>query len=109
MDLGGAAIAARKSNKQNKLARGWADAAVLHWGHAAGSRRSFQNYRPNGRTVLVPTAEERSGYVPNVVYSCGGMIHDEVVVIPYAMSDVATSFATVELGTLLKAMKAHRP
>jgi predicted GH43/DUF377 family glycosyl hydrolase len=44
-----------------------------------------------------------------VVYSCGGMIHDEVVVIPYAMSDVATSFATVELEALLKAMKAHRP
>jgi predicted GH43/DUF377 family glycosyl hydrolase len=59
--------------------------------------------------LLVPTAEERSGYVPNVVYSCGGMIHDEVVVIPYAMSDVATSFATVELEALLKAMKAHRP
>ena len=59
--------------------------------------------------LLVPTAEERSGYVPNVVYSCGGMIRDEVVVIPYAMSDVATSFATVELEALLKAMKAQRP
>ena len=33
--------------------------------------------------LLVPTAEERSGYVPNVVSSCGGMIHDEVVVIPW--------------------------
>ena len=73
--------------------------------HAAGSKRSFQNYRPDGRTLLVPTAEESSGYVPNVVYSCGGMIHNELVVIPYAMSDVATSFATVELEALLKAMK----
>ncbi len=65
-----------------------------------------------GRTeepLLVPTAEESSGYVPNVVYSCGGMIHNELVVIPYAMSDVATSFATVELEALLKAMKAPRP
>ena len=59
--------------------------------------------------LLVPTAEESSGYVPNVVYSCGGMIHNELVVIPYAMSDVATSFATVELEALLKAMKAQRP
>jgi hypothetical protein len=37
------------------------------------------------------------------------MIHNELVVIPYAMSDVATSFATVELEALLKAMKAQRP
>ncbi|HEY5770835.1 MAG TPA: glycoside hydrolase family 130 protein [Terrimicrobium sp.] len=59
--------------------------------------------------LLVPTAEESSGYVPNVVYTCGGMIHNELVVIPYAMSDVATSFATVELEALLKAMKAQRP
>jgi predicted GH43/DUF377 family glycosyl hydrolase len=55
--------------------------------------------------LLVPTADESSGYVPNVVYSCGGMIHNDLVVIPYAMSDRATSFATVELQPLLKAMK----
>lgn len=55
--------------------------------------------------LLVPTADESSGYVPNVVYSCGGMIHNDLVVIPYAMSDRATSFATVELLPLLKAMK----
>jgi predicted GH43/DUF377 family glycosyl hydrolase len=55
--------------------------------------------------LLVPTADESSGYVPNVVYSCGGMIHNDLVVIPYAMSDRATSFATVELQQLLKAMK----
>jgi predicted GH43/DUF377 family glycosyl hydrolase len=55
--------------------------------------------------LLVPTADESSGYVPNVVYSCGGMIHNDLLVIPYAMSDRATSFATVELQPLLKAMK----
>jgi predicted GH43/DUF377 family glycosyl hydrolase len=59
--------------------------------------------------LLVPTAEESSGYVPNVVYSCGGMIHNELVVIPYAISDVATSFATVELEALLNVMKGQRP
>ena len=59
--------------------------------------------------LLVPTPEERSGYVPNVVYSCGGMIHNDLLVIPYAMSDVATSFATVDLETLLQAMKGQHP
>jgi len=58
--------------------------------------------------LIVPTAEESSGYVPNVVYSCGGMIHNGLLVIPYAMSDRATSFATVELEALLKAMKGQR-
>jgi predicted GH43/DUF377 family glycosyl hydrolase len=59
--------------------------------------------------LLVPTPEERAGYVPNVVYSCGGMIHNDLLVIPYAMSDVATSFATVHLETLLQAMKGQHP
>ena len=58
--------------------------------------------------LLVPTADESSGYVPNVVYSCGGMIHNDLLVIPYAMSDRATSFATVELDALLKSIKAQR-
>ncbi|HEY5742778.1 MAG TPA: glycoside hydrolase family 130 protein, partial [Terrimicrobiaceae bacterium] len=55
--------------------------------------------------LLVPTVDESSGYVPNVVYSCGGMIHNDLLIVPYAMSDRATSFATVELQPLLKAMK----
>jgi predicted GH43/DUF377 family glycosyl hydrolase len=55
--------------------------------------------------LLVPTADESSGYVPNVVYSCGGMIHNDLLIVPYAMSDRATTFATVELQPLLKAMK----
>jgi predicted GH43/DUF377 family glycosyl hydrolase len=59
--------------------------------------------------LLVPTAEESSGYVPNVVYSCGGMIHNDLLVIPYAMSDRSTSFATVELEVLLRGMKGQRP
>jgi len=37
------------------------------------------------------------------------MIHNDLVVIPYALSDVATTFATVELEPLLKAMKTPRP
>lgn len=52
--------------------------------------------------LLTPSPEERIGYVPNVVYSCGGMIHNGLLVIPYGISDVATGFATVELNALLE-------
>lgn len=55
--------------------------------------------------LLVPTEAERDGYVPNVVYSCGAMIHNDTLVIPYAMSDTATSFATVRVGDLLDTLK----
>jgi predicted GH43/DUF377 family glycosyl hydrolase len=51
--------------------------------------------------VLVPTGRERFGYVPNVVYSCGGMIHAGNLILPYAMSDVATSIAVLDLQELL--------
>ncbi|MHC4203335.1 MAG: glycoside hydrolase family 130 protein [Planctomycetota bacterium] len=51
--------------------------------------------------LLSPTDEERSGYVPNVVYSCGGLIHNNNLIIPYGISDAATGFAVVELGQLL--------
>jgi predicted GH43/DUF377 family glycosyl hydrolase len=55
--------------------------------------------------LLVPTGKERFGYVPNVVYSCGGMIHEGVLVLPYAMSDVATSIALVNVDELLDALE----
>ncbi len=56
--------------------------------------------------LLSPTENERAGYVPNVVYSCGGLIHAGRLVIPYSMSDFVTSFATVDLGELLAALTA---
>ena len=55
--------------------------------------------------LLVPTEEERFGYVPNVVYSCGGMIHGETLILPYAMSDVATSFALINVDELLATLE----
>lgn len=55
--------------------------------------------------MIVPNELEREGYVPNVVYSCGAIIHRDHLVIPYAMSDYATTFATVSLAELLSAMK----
>jgi len=54
--------------------------------------------------LLAPNETEREGYVPNVVYSCGALRHGRKLVIPYAMSDFATSFATVQLDELLSAM-----
>jgi predicted GH43/DUF377 family glycosyl hydrolase len=55
--------------------------------------------------LLVATAEERFGYVPNVVYSCGGMIHENNLILPYAMSDTATSIALINLDELLETLK----
>lgn len=54
--------------------------------------------------LLEPDANEREGYVPNVVYSCGALVRGETLVIPYAMSDYASTFATVPLAEVLAAM-----
>jgi predicted GH43/DUF377 family glycosyl hydrolase len=54
--------------------------------------------------LLVPTGAERFGYVPNVVYSCGAMIHQGMLVLPYAASDLATSIAVINLEELLTAL-----
>ena len=54
--------------------------------------------------LLTPHEQEREGYVPNVVYSCGAIIHNKVLVIPYAMSDVHSGIATVGLEELLGCM-----
>ena len=56
--------------------------------------------------LLTPDENERVGYVPNVVYSCGSAVHDGRLVIPYSMSDYATSFATVPLADVLAALTA---
>ena len=52
--------------------------------------------------LISPNEEEREGYVPNVVYSCGSIIHNHELVIPYAMSDTSSTFATVALDDLLE-------
>ncbi len=54
--------------------------------------------------LLTPDENEREGYVPNVVYSCGSVIHNGHLVLPYAMSDYATSFATMPVDELLCSM-----
>jgi predicted GH43/DUF377 family glycosyl hydrolase len=55
--------------------------------------------------LLAPNEEEREGYVPNVVYSCGSIVHNGNLVIPYAMSDYAATYATVNLKELLDELK----
>lgn len=59
--------------------------------------------------LIVPNEEERDGYVPNVVYSCGAIAWAGHLVIPYAMSDSASTFATVKIDDLLAEMLAHGP
>jgi predicted GH43/DUF377 family glycosyl hydrolase len=59
--------------------------------------------------LLVPTEEERDGYVPNVVYSCGALIHAGQLLLPYAISDRASRFALVPLAPLLEELLASPP
>ena len=55
--------------------------------------------------LITPNENEREGYVPNVVYSCGSLLRGRQLVIPYAMSDYATTFATLSLDDVLAAME----
>ena len=54
--------------------------------------------------ILVPTDGEREGYVPNVVYSCGAMIHNDELVIPFAIADQRTSVAMISVPEVLSLM-----
>lgn len=56
--------------------------------------------------LLAPTEEERGGYVPNVLYSCGSLLHGETVVLPYGFGDRAIGFALVPLPRLLEELLA---
>ncbi len=55
--------------------------------------------------LLTPHEEEREGYVPNVVYTCGAIIHNNELVIPYAMSDIHSGIATVSVEELIRCMQ----
>ena len=54
--------------------------------------------------LLVPFLKEKAGYVPNVVYTCGAYVHNDVLILPYSVNDYATSFASVPLNNLLEAL-----
>jgi predicted GH43/DUF377 family glycosyl hydrolase len=55
--------------------------------------------------LLKPNEDEREGYVPNVVYTCGALIHKGRLIIPYGLADNATGFATVPVAEVLAAMQ----
>lgn len=57
------------------------------------------------KPMLTADEEEREGYVPNVVYTCGMLQHGKLLIIPYAISDTATVFASVEIDKILNEMK----
>lgn len=56
--------------------------------------------------ILVPNPDEREGYVPNVVYSCGSIISNDKLIIPYGLSDYSTSFAAIDVKELLDRLKS---
>lgn len=55
--------------------------------------------------LLKPNENEREGYVPNVVYTCGALIHNGELIMPYGLADHSTGFATVSLAELMAAMQ----
>ena len=86
--------------------------------HAVGSMRRYtisaalldleNPEREIGRLkepLIIPNQDEREGYVPNVVYSCGSIIHNGELIIHYGLADHSSSFATVNLKLLLERLK----
>ena len=51
--------------------------------------------------LLAPIEDERDGYVPNVVYSCGAMLHRDRLILPYGMADANVGVATISVDELL--------
>jgi predicted GH43/DUF377 family glycosyl hydrolase len=56
--------------------------------------------------LLRPEPSEREGYVPNVVYTCGAIRHNDQIILPYAVSDTFSNFATIRISALMGAMKS---
>ncbi|ACU72231.1 glycosidase PH1107-related [Catenulispora acidiphila DSM 44928] len=57
--------------------------------------------------LLIAAPDERDGYVPNVVYSCGALKHEDLLVIPYGFGDMGIEFATVSVSGLLERLEGH--
>ena len=54
--------------------------------------------------LVRPKSTEREGYVPNVVYTCGAMRHNDQIILPYAVSDTFSNFATIKIAALMQAV-----
>ncbi len=94
------------------------DAGWLVLSHGVGPMRKYcigaflldldDPRRVTGRMrepLLQPNAMEREGYVPNVVYTCGALLHGDQLILPYGLADHATGFASVSLAAVLDAME----
>lgn len=57
--------------------------------------------------IIEPDEDLRNGYVPNVVYTCGAMIHGENLILPYGLSDSATTIVTINVKNLIKALLSN--
>jgi predicted GH43/DUF377 family glycosyl hydrolase len=55
--------------------------------------------------LVRPEPSEREGYVPNVVYTCGAMRHNGQIVLPYAVSDTFSKFATIKIASLMQSLE----
>jgi predicted GH43/DUF377 family glycosyl hydrolase len=55
--------------------------------------------------LIMPTDHEHGGYVPNVVYSCGAMVHNRTLIVPYAVSDLSSTMARIDLDSLLRTLQ----
>ncbi len=77
-------------------------APILHRRDPARSGRSDSQVIGELTTPLIgPTGNEREGYVPNVVYTCGALVHQDRLILPYGLSDTASTIVTIELDELL--------
>ena len=54
--------------------------------------------------LILPSDDEREGYVPNVVYTCGALLHNGALIMPYAVSDTASGIASIDLNDVLNRM-----
>ena len=58
--------------------------------------------------ILSPGEDVRDGYVPNVVYSCGSLVHGDCLLLPYGFSDFGIAVATLSLAEVLASLREHR-
>ncbi len=74
-------------------------------GAALLDKRDPSRVLARSREPLVrPEPSEREGYVPNVVYTCGALRHNDQIILPYAVSDTFSNFATIKISALMRAM-----
>ena len=68
-----------------------------------------QGDRRAARAAARPAEDERDGYVPNVVYSCGALLHGDRLLLPYGVSDATVRFAFIDIPLLVERLTADGP